>query len=214
ESSGMPEIPGERIVINTPDKKNAIYIAGLTNNMRDDDPDYEAMLIANYILGSGGLSSRLADRVRKKEGLSYTVMSQFNAGTQDDRGLFMMFAISNPENTEKVVDTIDEEVQRLIDSGVTGDELQRAQESWLKSREGKRADDSSLAGMLRQQLELGRTMDFVANREDRVRSLNKEQVDQALCRVIEKDRLIIVTAGDFEADGDGEAESADNNDDK
>ena len=177
--------------------------------MRDDDPDYEPMLIANYILGSGGLSSRLADRVRKKEGLSYTVMSQFNAGTQDDRGLFMMFAISNPDNTEKVVATIDEEVQRLLDSGVTGDELQRAQESWLKSREGNRAEDDRLAAMLRQQLELGRTMQFVADREDRVRSLTREQVDAALRRVIEKDRLIIVTAGDFGGSDNGGDTEAD-----
>ncbi len=212
-TSGQPDVTGERIDINTPDKKNAVYIAGLSNTMRDDDPDYEAMLIANYILGSGGLSSRLADRVRKKEGLSYTVMSQFNADSQDDRGMFLMFAISNPENTEKVVDTIDEEIQRLIDSGVTGDELQRAQASWLESREGNRADDSRLAGMLRQQLELGRTMQFVADREDKVRALAKEQVDTALRRVIEKDRLIIITAGDFDpsasADEDSDTDSGD-----
>lgn len=42
-------------------------------NLRDDDPDYPALILGNYILGGGFLNSRLATRIRQKEGISYGV---------------------------------------------------------------------------------------------------------------------------------------------
>lgn len=192
-------VKGERVVINTPDKKNAVYIAGVTAKMNDEHPDYEALLIGNYIMGGGPLSSRLADRVRKKEGLSYTAMSRFRADSEDENGMYMMFMISNPSNTEKVVTTVDEEVDRMLSSGVTGDELERAKESYLENRKGGRARDGAIARILLSNLKLDRTMDFQQASDEKIETLSKEQVDAAMKRMIDKDRMIIVTAGDFEA---------------
>ncbi len=62
-----------------PDKANAFFIAGMNLAIRDDDPDFPALTLANYMLGGGFLNSRLAVRIRQKEGLSYGVGSQFNA---------------------------------------------------------------------------------------------------------------------------------------
>ena len=70
----------------TPDKENAIYLAGLSVPIKDDNPDYPALLVGNFILGGGGLSSRIADRLRQKGGLSYTAMSMFAASPLDPRG--------------------------------------------------------------------------------------------------------------------------------
>ena len=193
------DVKGERVVINTPDKKNAIYIAGVTGKIRDDSPNYEALLIGNYIMGGGPLSSRLADRVRKKEGLSYTAMSRFQADNQDERGMFMMLMISNPSNTEKVVSTVSEEVDRMLSSGVETAELERAKESYLKNRRGGRANDGRLAGMLLDNLETGRTMDFQQTSDEKIETLSKEEVDAALKELIDPSRLVIITAGDFDS---------------
>ena len=76
----------ERETIATPDKENAVYLAGLSMPIKDDDPDYPALLAGNFILGGGGLSSRLADRLRQKGGLSYTAMSMFQASPLDAQG--------------------------------------------------------------------------------------------------------------------------------
>lgn len=199
------DVPGKRTNINTPDKSNAVYIAGLSAKVNDESDDYEALLIGNYIMGGGPLSSRLADRVRKKEGLSYTAMSHFQADSQDERGVYMMFMISNPANIEKVVSTVGEEVDRMLDSGVTGEELEKAKESYLKNRQGNRARDAALAALLNENLELGRTMEFQQASDDKIAALSKEVVDQALQNLIVPDRLIIVTAGDFEAAKSAEA---------
>ncbi len=197
ESSANTDVPGQRIDIETPDKANALYVAGLSEKFRDDDPDYEAMVLANYILGGGGLSSRLANRVRQQEGLSYGVGSNFRADDMDPEGVFLIFAISAPENTEKVVSAVQEEVLRFLDSGVTGEEVMAARNSYLETIQGNRADDGNLASLLRSQLQTNRNMDFVSAREDRYRGLTKDQVDAAMRRIVDPKRLVIVTAGDF-----------------
>src|SRR6266704_2296054 len=61
----------------TPDKANAYFLAGMRINIRDEDPDYPALLLSNYIIGTG-INSRLFQRIRGKEGLSYGVGSSFS----------------------------------------------------------------------------------------------------------------------------------------
>src|SRR5262249_23181841 len=75
--------PGLREDIGTADKANAVYVAALAFPLKDSDPDFAALRLGNFILGGGTLSSRLGDRIRQKEGLSYGVTSSFSAGTQD-----------------------------------------------------------------------------------------------------------------------------------
>ena len=71
--------------IETPDKQNAFFMAALTTKMSDDDPDYAAMTLANYILGGSQGGNRLFKRIRDKEGLSYGVGSNFTAPPQGRR---------------------------------------------------------------------------------------------------------------------------------
>ena len=201
-----PKVDGQRITINTPDKQNALYVGAIPLAIDDQDENYEAMLVGNYILGGGPLSSRLADRVRKKEGLSYGVGSQFMVDSQDKSGAFLVFAISNPDNTEKVVTTIAEEVNRIIESGVEAKELRKARKSFLRTRKAGRSSDSGMATRLRENLELGRTMEFYQKGDDAIEALTKEQVEAAIKTLIKPEKMIIVTAGDFERKSEAAAE--------
>ena len=191
------DVAAERFNIVTPDKKNAIYMAGIAAPISEESPEYEAMLIGNYIMGGGPLSSRIADRVRKQDGLSYTARTSFRADSEDENGVFMIYCISNPTNTEKVVETVKEEVDRMFNSGVTGKELEDAKKSYLTNRRGGRARDARMAGELLKNLRTGRTMEFQQSSDEKIESLTKEQVDAALKKVTESSKLIIVTAGDF-----------------
>lgn len=211
EEPAVDGIKGERLDIETPDKANAVYLAGFVKPMKDSDDDYEALLVGNYVLGGGPLSSRLADRVRKKEGLSYTVGSQYRADTFDDQAVFTIFAISNPQNTEKVATTIIEEIARLLNEGIEEEEFNKAKESYLTNRKGGRADDRRLARTMRKNLQAGRTMAFYGESDQQMESLTKEQVETALKKFVEVDKLVIITAGDFaslkETAGETEAET-------
>src|SRR5262249_41213545 len=66
------DVPGGRFDILTPDKANAVYVAKHLLQMSDRHPDYYALVAANVVFCGNPLSSRLGDRIRQKEGLSYT----------------------------------------------------------------------------------------------------------------------------------------------
>jgi zinc protease len=183
--------------INTPDKANATYTAGLMFALRDDDPDYPAMAIGNYIFGAGALSSRLGDRIRQKEGLSYGVSSGLTVSSQDKRAGLTISAICNPQNISKVQKAAQEELERLLRDGVTAEELEKAKEGYLQAQKVGRANDSALAGMLSNLRHLGRTMAFEAEIENKIKSLTPEQVNAALRKYVDAKKLVIVNAGDF-----------------
>ena len=80
------DVAALRQTLETPDKANAFYVAGQNLSVRDDDPGFPALLLGNYMLGGGFLNSRLAVRVRQKEGLSYGVGSQLTASPLEKSG--------------------------------------------------------------------------------------------------------------------------------
>ena len=134
--------------IETPDKTNAIMVASQVFRMRDDHPDFPAMLLANRILGTGSLHSRLGTRIRGEEGLSYTVRSQFAATSLDAIGQFMAYAIFAPENADKVMAAFNEEMVRALESGFTAEEVTGAKQGYLDGVRSARAVDSTVAEFL------------------------------------------------------------------
>ena len=76
--SSYPPIAPINQRIDTPDKANATFEAAIRIKMSENDPDYPAMILANHMFG-GSLGSRMPNRIRNVEGLSYSVGSNFNA---------------------------------------------------------------------------------------------------------------------------------------
>jgi zinc protease len=182
--------------IETPDKENAMSFAAQMVKMSDEDGDYPAMIMANYILG-GSLSSRLTDRIRNKEGLSYGVGSQFNAPIKDDGAEFVAYAISNPPNAPKVEVSMKDELAETAKNGFTADELDAAKKAWLQERVLRRSQDGSLVGLLASNERWGRTMQFDEEIDNKVSALTPEQVSAAFKRAVDPAALIYIKAGDF-----------------
>jgi zinc protease len=184
--------------LQTPDKANAFFIAGLNVKMRDDDPDYPAMVLGNYMLGGGFLNSRLATRLRQKEGLSYNVGSQFGASSLDQTGSFLAIAIYAPQNVARLEAAFSEEIARALKDGFTAEEVAAAKSGYLQSRQVNRSQDSGLSRTLASYLFLGRTLGWDAEFEKKVAALTPEQITAAMRRFIDPSKITIIKAGDFE----------------
>ncbi|WP_046574335.1 M16 family metallopeptidase [Spirosoma radiotolerans] len=183
--------------LEAPDKANAFMVAGVNIPLRDDDPDYPALVLGNYMLGGGFLNSRLAVRIRQKEGISYGVGSQLSANPLDKTGMFMTYAIYNPENAERLEKAFREEMDKVVKEGFTADEIKAARSGLLQSRMVSRAQDPSLAGTLNNYLYLNRTMNWDADFEKKMESLTPEQVNAAMKKHIDPSKISIIKAGDF-----------------
>jgi zinc protease len=179
-----------------PDKANATLRGVIVLDARDDDPDYPALVLANYLFG-GSIDARLASRIREKEGLSYSVGSGLSVSSFDRFGQWSVTAIYAPQNRARVETALKEEIARARAAGFSEDEVARGRQGLLQSRRVGRASDATLAGRLASDLFLGRTPAWDAALEARIAALTAAEVNAAFARHIDPARLNLVKAGDF-----------------
>jgi len=191
------DVPTASETIETPDKANAMLIAAQPIEMSDTHPDYPALELANYMLGGGFLSSRLATRIRQEEGLSYGIGSQFVAPPLDESAQLLAFAIFAPENAEAVETALMEEIRRALEEGFNEDEVAAAKRGYLDSAQNGRNSDGALAGALGNDLFLDRTMEFTAEQEAAIEALTPATILEAMRRHIDPEKISIFKGGDF-----------------
>lgn len=181
----------------TPDKKNATLAARLNLTLQDNNADYPALIMGNYMLGGGFLNSRLATRIRQKEGISYGVGSWLRASATDASGEFGSYAIYNPENSDKLIAAYKEELNKMLADGFTEAELKDAKSGFTQSRSKNRSDDDYLVNRLADYLFLNRTMAWDETQENQINAITAAQVNAAMKKWINPAEITIVQAGDF-----------------
>lgn len=194
----QPLVPvkAERFMIATPDKQNANLQAVLDVPLNDESADYPALMMANFLFGSGG-ASRLWQRVREKEGLSYDVRSFVGWNPLDLNSRWTMSAIFAPSNQPKVEAAVRAELERVLKDGFSARELEQGRNGLLNQRRLGRAQDGAMAGALAQNLYLGRTFAVSQRVDDALAGLTVEQVNAALRRYIDPAKLVFAWGGDF-----------------
>ena len=187
--------------LETPDKENAFFLAGQQIAMSEAHADYPAVTLGNFILGGGFLNSRIATRLRQKDGLSYGAGSWFTADGIDDDGRFGGYAIYAPQNVERVISGFREEVERALAGGFEAQEFEEAKQGLLRRRQVSRGQDRELAGLLVRREFEGRTMAFERELDDKIAALTAEETLAAMQRWLDPAQVSIVVAGDFAAKG-------------
>ena len=190
---------------NTPDKENAFVMGGMPIEMRDSHADYPALVFGNYILGQGA-ASRLFGRIRGREGLSYSVGSNFNASPRSDAAQFTMNAIAAPQNAARVEESFRDELATVLRDGFTPEEFAEAKVSWAQRRQIGRTQDGGLAATLGLWTHVGRTMEWDAELEAKVAALTVEQVRDAMRRHVDVSKMAFMKGGDFAAARRGTAQ--------
>jgi len=195
---GVNKIANERV--NTPDKKNASTTGILHIELSQNDKEYPAIMIAGEIFGGGFLSSRLATRIRQKDGVSYGVGSWVNADgdTSDKNSSIGIYAIYAPQNVDKVQLGFKEEIERFINEGITEKELQDAISGWVQSKNVSRAKDRELSSLINNNIYYNRDMAFHKSIEEQVKKLTVKSVNKAIQKHFKLfDKWTVVNAGDF-----------------
>ena len=186
--------------IETPDKQNAFFLASMFTRVNDEAKDYPALLIAGMIFG-GSPNSRIFQRIRVKDGLSYGANAGFMAPTKDDGGRFNASAIAAPQNMPKLEAAFQEELAKALKDGFTTEEVEKAKKTWLDERIVGRTEAASVASMLMSRDRWGRTMDWDAKLEGAVATLTPQQVNEAFRHHVDAGGLSIVKGGDFKKAG-------------
>jgi zinc protease len=188
--------PPTRLVFKTPDKQNAVLMVIQPVPIKEGDADYAALMMANHLLGSGG-NSRLWNRIREKEGLSYDVRSFIAWDQHGINSWWNASAIYAPANRAKVEAAFKQEVERALAEGFTVRELEEGKQGLLNFRTLSRAQDRNVAGGWARNLDLGRTFAFSAQVDAQLKALTLAQVNAALKKYVDPSKFVIGVAGDF-----------------
>lgn len=184
-------------VMETPEKQNAVFRAALRVPVGERHPDYPALRVAAQILGGGFISSRLANRLRQQEGVSYSARAGFSASRVEQNGSFDVYAIHAPQFRAKVEAAFREELERALRDGFSEQEVADAQSAIVQNGEMSRAQDGNLAYILAANLHYGQGWDRVRDFEARIKKLTAAEVHAALKRHLLPAAFSQFFAGDF-----------------
>ena len=167
-------------------------------SIKENDPDYVALAIANDILGGSSFRSRLFNDVRSKRGLAYSVGSRLNTGMHD-QGVWLMRAETKLISTQEVIERFVANIERMRAEPVTEAELAEAKEAYVNSFVFSFSSPSAIVSRLVELEYDGLPKDFLQQLRAKVVRLTKEDVLAAAKKHLHPDRLKIVAVGSGEA---------------
>ena len=181
---------GETVTIDDDTEQVHLVVGG--RSIRRLDPDREALDVANHILG-GGLSSRLFDEIRERRGLAYSVFS--SAAAYADAGSWSIYAGTMPEHAHDVRSLIGVEVARLVEHGITADELDIAKGYLAGSYEMGLEDSGARMSRLGGQLTILGELRSVEDQLDRWSAVSIDDVRRVVERVYGAAEPVTVRVG-------------------
>lgn len=157
------------------------------------DPDHFALLVGNYILGGGGLVSRLTNEVREKRGLSYSVYSAFGPGLH--AGAFTIGLETRPDQAEQALAVSRQVLADFVANGPTQEELQAAKDHLIGGfallLDSNRKLLSNVANIAWHQLPL----DYLDSWTQQVARVSVADVRSAFARKLQTDTMVTVVLG-------------------
>ena len=191
----VPQSPTAKPVVRFVNKETSQTHLRLGHlSIKEQDPDYVALAIANDILGGSSFRSRLFNDVRTKRGLAYSVGSRLNSGVHD-QGVWLMRAETKLRSTQEVITRFVSNMERMRTELVTDSELAEAKEAYVNSFVFSFASSSAIVGRLVELEYDGLPKDFLQQLRARVIAVTKEEILAAAKEHFHPDRLTIVAVG-------------------
>jgi zinc protease len=179
------------------DKSNAAHSAYLALNINERDSDYPALMMGVHVLG-GGQPSRLWQRIREKDGISYGVGTSLSIDIEESRNSHINLNASfAPENRARIEQAYQEEIVRLQNDGVSQVELDEARQEIINSFPLAFSHDLSLSASIARQMESNRSMLYIKELTQKLQALSVAQVNTALKKHLNYAQFVHAYAGDF-----------------
>ncbi|MGH8608512.1 MAG: M16 family metallopeptidase [Gammaproteobacteria bacterium] len=191
----LPEVkpPSGPIARHLPHPSTQTHIRIGQIGIRRDDPDYFPLYVGNHVLGGSGLVSRLADEVREKRGLSYSVSSYFSPMRVS--GPFIVGLETKNAQAKEALEVTEATLRAFVEQGPTETELTAAVMNLtggfplLVDSNAKIVEYIAMIGFY------GLPIDFLQTFIDNVRGTARRSIVDAFHRRMAPGRLVTVTVG-------------------
>ncbi|WP_353683541.1 pitrilysin family protein [Thermodesulfovibrio sp. 3907-1M] len=181
-----------KIYVKRQDLTQSTVVLGFEGISRQD-PDFYALSVMNYILGGGGLTSRLAKQVREERGLAYSVYSTFSPYLMP--GAFYVEVKTKKENTQDVIKLIIEEIKKMKEKEVTDEELKEAK-SFLTGSFPLRIDTMKKISEFLPVIDFyGLGDNYITKYPEYIEKVTKEDIKRVTQRILNTQGYIVVIVG-------------------
>lgn len=157
-------------------------------------PDYYPAAVASFILGGGGFSSRLTNRVRSDEGLAYSVYSTVGNDYRDT-AMTTIALQTKVESVDFALKLIFEEVEKLAKDGPSAEELEQAKKSLIESLPSLFDSPESTAEIFAKGELLGKTYDHYLDYVKEINDVTSEQVKAMIAKYFDRSKMTISIVG-------------------
>lgn len=157
------------------------------------DEDYYPLMVLNFIMGGGSLSSRLGKEIRVKSGLAYSVYSYIHPRTL--KGSINIILNTKAGNEEIVKKKIIKVVEDIKKNGLTDDEIFIAKQYVVNSRPRTMETNGQLVGSIEYMEYMNLPYDYYDNLVDNVKKVTKEDINRVANKYLDTQNYIWVTVG-------------------
>ncbi|MAT64473.1 MAG: peptidase M16 [Gammaproteobacteria bacterium] len=162
--------------------------------MRRGDDDYFALYVGNYVLGGGGLVSRISEEVREKRGLSYSAYSYFMPMAK--RGPFVLGLQTRNEQADEALQVLRETLARFVAEGPTEAEMDAARKHITGGFPLRIDSNSEILEYIAMIGFYGLPLDYLQRFNDRVSAVTGADVRDAFQRRVQPERMVTVIVGE------------------
>lgn len=162
-----------------------------------DNPDFNAVRIMNDILGGGGFTSRIMNRVRSDEGLAYSASSHFPGGVYYP-SIFMAGFQSKSRTVAYASSIVIEEMERIRNEDVTDEEIQVSKASFIDTFPRNFGTKSQVADTFSEDEFTGRyakDKNYWKEYRDRVQAVTKAEIKRVAKKYLDPNKIVILVVG-------------------
>ena len=182
------------------DKTSTDMYLGQPIGIDRDNEDYYPLMMGVYILG-GNFSARLMQTVRDEQGLTYGIGSSVRGVDYGNDGYWYTRGTFAPELLEQGREATLEQIRKWVEKGVTAEELEAKKSTITGSYKVGLATTRGKADQILFNAERGRPKEFLDQYPEIIKGLTLEQVNNAIRKYVDPDRLVIVVAGSIDEEG-------------
>ena len=181
----------QTIHIEFPSKQTHLLIgqAGINRS----HPDYYPLYLGNHIFGGSGLTSILSDEIREKKGLAYSAYSYFTK--MQSNGFFMMRMQTKNSQTEEAKKIAIRTLEYFITQPMAQQQLQDGKDNIIGGFALETASNANILTYLSIIGFYNLPLDYLSGFTDKIKDISAEDIQKSYERLIDMDKLIVLSVG-------------------